>query len=203
MKPFYFIFAFCLFGISCHREQKANSFSIRCEFSNSRSEKILLCEMGLKEVTDLDSARVGKDGTITFRHELDQPGFYLLIFPSDKRMTLVLKKGDDLLIRGDLMDPNGDLTVTGSEDSQLLQNFFHATMINKIRIDSIKRILLLHEGTNDFLRLSMSADSLFSRVTQDQKKLEKEFIDRNPLSLASLIVLNYAFGPVPVLTHGR
>jgi hypothetical protein len=46
----------------------------------------------------------------------------------------------------------------------------------------------------------MTADSLFFRISGDQKKLEKDFIDRNPQSLASLIVLNYSFGQKPVLT---
>jgi len=200
MKFFYFIPVFILLGISCHREQKEISFTIHGEFSHSRGEKIILSEMGVKDVTFLDSASVGNDGKINFSHELDQPGFYLLMFPSGRRLTLVINKGENLLITGDLMDSTGEFIVTGSDESQLLQAFFHATMRNKIRIDSIKRVLLMHEGSDDFLRLSMKADSLFLSISGDQKKLEKEFIDKNPLSLASLIVLNYSFGPMPVLT---
>jgi len=156
--------------------------------------------MGVKDVTVLDSAKVGNDGKINFSNELDQPGFYLLMFPSGRRLTLVINKGENLLITGDLMDSTADFIVTGSDESQLLQAFFHATMRNNIRIDSIKRVLLMHEGSDDFLRLSMKADSLFLNISGDQKKLEKEFIDKNPLSLASLIILNYSFGPMPVLT---
>ncbi len=155
--------------------------------------------MGVKEIIPLDSARID-NGKIAFSHEIEQPGFYLLIFPSGKRLTLVMKKGEELHITGNIMGPTSDLTLWGSEESQLLQSFFRATKRNKDRIDSIKRVLLMHEGSEDFLRFSMKADSLFSMVSADQKKLEKEFIDQSPMSLASLIVLNYAFGPKPVLT---
>jgi hypothetical protein len=199
MKVWYLFLVFIFIGFSCNREEKANRLSIRGQFSNSRNEKILLCEMGVKEIIPLDSARIN-NGNITFSHEIEQPGFYLLIFPSGKRLTLVMKKGEKLLITGDLMGPTSDFNLSGSEESQLLQTFFNATMKNKDRIDSIKRVLLMHEGSDDFLRFSMMADSLFSRVSGDQKKLEKEFIDQHPMSLASLIVLNFAFGPKPVLT---
>jgi hypothetical protein len=199
MKAGCFILVFIFIGVSCNREQKENRFSIRCEFSNSRSEKILLCEMGVKETIPLDSARID-NGKINLFHKIEQPGFYLLIFPSGKRLTLVMKKGEDLFITGDITGPTSDFQLSGSPDSQLLQTFFRATMKNKNRIDSIKKVLLMHEGCDDFLRFSMMADSLFSRISGDQRKLEKEFIDQHLVSLASLIVLNFAFGPKPVLT---
>jgi hypothetical protein len=61
-------------------------------------------------------------------------------------------------------------------------------------------VLLRNEGSEDFFRISMMADSAFSGITEEQKKLEQDFIDRNPQSLASLVVLNYSFGLKPVLT---
>jgi hypothetical protein len=160
----------------------------------------VLSEMDLKEIIAIDSVNIGKDGKISFSHKLDQPGFYLLIFPDGRRIILLIKRGEELLISGNLRDPTEDLNILGSEGSQLLQTFFRATMDNKVRIDSVKRALRSQEGSGNFLRFSMTADSLFFRISEDQKKLEKDFIDRNPQSLASLIILNYAFGLKPVLT---
>lgn len=160
----------------------------------------MLCEMDVKEVISLDSAKIDKEGKVNFSHQLDQPGFYLLMFPFGRRVILVMKRGEDLLINGDLRDTARALNLSGSEGSQLLEDFFHTTMKNKVRIDSLKRVLRNHEGSEDLLRFCMIADSIFFRISKDQKKSEKEFIDRNPQSLASLIVLNYSFGPTPVLT---
>lgn len=200
MKSFCLFLVFIVLGYSCIREQKADLFTIQGQFSNSRGEKIVLCEMDVKEVIILDSANISKDGKVNFSHKLDQPGFYLLMFPDGRRIILVMKKGEDLLISGDLRNPAGVFNLSGSEGSQLLEDFSRATMKNKIRIDSLKRVLRNHEGSDDFLRFSMTADSLFFRISEDQKKSEKEFIDRNTQSLASLIILNYSFGPKPVLT---
>jgi hypothetical protein len=156
--------------------------------------------MEVKELIALDSIITGRDGKFNFTHKLDQAGFYLLRFPDERRIILVIKKGDDLLIKGDLKDPAGDVQLSGSADSQLLERFFHETNKNKARIDSVKRELRSREGSDDFLRYSLTADSIFFRISEDQKKLEMDFIDTNPQSLASLIVLNYSFGPKPVLT---
>lgn len=200
MKRFCLFLVFIVLGYSCIREQKADLFTIQGQFSNSRGEKIVLCEMDVKEVIILDSANISKDGKVNFSHKLDQPGFYLLMFHGGRRVILVMKKGEDLVITGDLRDTARALKLSGSEGSQLLENFFRATMKNKVRIDSLKRVLRNHEGSEDFFRFSMTADSLFFRISEDQKKSEKDFIDRNTQSLASLIVLNYSFGPKPVLT---
>jgi len=200
MKSRYLYLFLILFGFSCNHGQNGGQFTIRGHFSGSAAQKVFLCEMGVKDVIPLDSARIGQDGNILFSQALDQPGFYLLIFPDGRRITLVMKSGENLQVTGNLRDPAGELTISGSEESCLLRDFFHATLKNKTRIDSVKRVLLSREGSEDFLRFSMTADSLFYRISGDQKKLEKEFIDRNPNALSSLIVLNYSFGPKPVLT---
>jgi hypothetical protein len=200
MKAFHLFFAFLLILFSCNREQKGTSFKINGHFSNSKGDKVLLCEIGVKNVTILDSAVINKNGKISLSHAIDQPGFYMLKFSSGGKLILALNTRADVKIKGDLLMPTCDFAITGSNDSQLLQEFFKATSGNQRRIDSIKRMLSMHEGSDDFLRYSMIADSLFSSVSVNQKILEKKFIDQNPNSLASLIVLNYAFGPKPVLT---
>jgi len=200
VKTCYFFLFLLLLLFSCNRELETDRFTIKGQFLNSSGEKIVLCEMDLKEVIPLDSSNIGNDGKIKFSHKPDQPGFYFLKFPGGKRIVLLLKRGENLFLKGDLKEPSSDITISGSEGSELLEGFFHATLKNKIKIDSIKRALCSKEGSEDFLRFSMASDSLFFRISGDQKKLEKDFIDRNPHSLASLIVLNYSFGPKPVLT---
>jgi len=200
MKKCCYFLVFVLLGFSCTREHKADSFTIRGQFSNSRREKIVLYELDVKEIVALDSAITSKDGEFNFSHKTDQPGFFVLMFPDGRRIILLLGKGEILFITGNLGDRTGEFNLSGSEGSQILKEFFRATMKNRVRIDSVKRALRSREGSVDFLRFSMTADSVFNRISEDQKKLEKDFIDRNPKSLASLIVLNYSFGPKPVLT---
>jgi len=198
MRILLVFFLFIFFGLSCTRNQ--SGFTINGHLANSKGEKIILCEMGVKEITPLDSTNIDPAGKFQFSCKTNQPGFYLLIFPDGSRLTLVIKNGENLILDGNRKEPIADYTISGSQDSQLLQDFFHATMQNKIRVDSIKSILKNHEGSDDLLKMSMVADSSFSVINTDQKKFEKDFIDKNPTSLASLIVLNFSFGPKPVLT---
>ncbi len=200
MKTNYFFLFLILLLFSCKREQEADRFTIQGQFLNSSREKIVLCEMDVKEANPLDSSNIGNDGKISFSRKIDQPGFYFLTFPGGRRIIFLMQRGETLLLKGDLKEPSSDFAISGSEGSELLEGFFHGTLKNKIRIDSVKRALRSKEGSEDFLRFSMTADSLFFRISRDQKKLEKDFIDRNPQSLASLIVLNYSFGPKPVMT---
>jgi hypothetical protein len=200
MKHLCFFFVLILIGISCHRGKRNDTFSIHGKFVYSKGEKVLFCEMDVNEVVVLDSSSINREGIVNFSHPADQPGFYLLIFPDGRRITLLMKAGEDVILREDLEDGPENLTVTGSEGSLLLEDFFRSTHKNKERIDSVKRNLLRDEGSEDFLRTGMRADSIFCRINDDQRKLEKDFIETNKFSLASLIVLNYSFGPRPVLT---
>lgn len=200
MKIRYLFLLLILPVFSCSRDQKTGTFTIHGQFSDSRGEKIVLYEMDVSEVVALDSANTDIDGKVNFSSRIDQAGFYLLEFPDGRRVLLVIDRGEEIFIRGNSKDKSGDLRLSGSPASQLLEQFFHETLKNRAGIDSVKQALKRHEGSDDFLRFSMAADSLFFRISGNQKKLEKEFIDRNPLSLASLIVLNYSFGQTPVLT---
>ena len=62
-------------------------------------------------------------------------------------------------------------------------------------------VLHTHQYSSDYYKITISFDTLFQDIWQDQRKFEKNFIDNNISSLSSLVVLNYAFGPRPVLSE--
>jgi len=196
----FLIFLLFIPGVSCNRGNKTDEFTIRGEFLNSKGEKVIFGEMDVSEFIPLDSAKTGSDGTIFFSHGADQPGFYFLEFPAGKRMILLLERKEHLTVKGNIQEDPENFILSGSKGSEILQSFFKATARNWARVDSVRAVLLQNEGGGDFLRISIIADSAFSRISEDQKKLEKDFIDRYPHSLASLVVLNYSFGQKPVLT---
>ncbi|MCX6245782.1 MAG: DUF4369 domain-containing protein [Bacteroidetes bacterium] len=195
-----FLVLIILLGFSCSRGKRAEEFTIHGQFSNSHGEKVVFGEMDVREFITLDSAETGADGIISFSCRSDQPGFYFLQFKNGERMILLMEPKEHLTIKGDIREKPETFILEGSEGSELLQTFFRASIRNKERVDSVKAILLQHEGSEDFLRIGMKADSAFSRITGDQKKLERDFIDLHPQSLASLVVLNYTIGLKPVLT---
>ena len=67
--------------------------------------------------------------------------------------------------------------------------------------DSLTDLLHQHQYDDDYYQLTLSTDEIFGRIWEDQKSFERNFIDRHPGSLATLLVLDYAFGPRPVLSE--
>jgi hypothetical protein len=195
-----YVFLVMITGVSCSREKKGDEFTIQGIFSNSHGEKVIFGEMDVREFIPLDSTEIDADGTVSFSCRTDQPGFYFLQFAKKDRMILLMEKKEHLTIRGNLADKPENFILTGSKGSELLHDFFRISARNKSRVDSVKGMLQRQEGSEDFLRFSLIADSLFARISEDQKKAETDFIDRNPQSLASLLVLNFSFGLKPVLT---
>ena len=177
-----------------------NEFTIRGVFSGSEGEKILLAEMDTRQVIPLDSATINDKGVFEFTRPASEPGFFLLIFPRGNRLILLMEPGEHAVLTGNPAKGMTDINILGSKGSELLAAFFRVTARNRSRVDSVKAVLTRHEGADDFLAISLRADSVFREVQNTQKELEKDFIDRNPGSLASLIILNYSFGPEPVQT---
>jgi len=104
------------------------------------------------------------------------------------------------MIKGDLKSFPRNYEVTGSQGSGLLKQFYDHTNRNKEKGDSLMDILHTHQYASDYYKITISFDTLFQEIWQDQRKFEKNFIDKNISSLSSLLVLNYAFGPRPVLS---
>jgi hypothetical protein len=193
-----------LFLVSCQESvSHGNSFTIQGKFSGCTSEKIFLREMDINAVIPLDSAIADISGGVRFTRVTDQPGFYILEFPGKKKILLLTGKNETLDIKGDCRDRPEDFIIGGSPGTLLLAGFFRNTVKNKRMIDSVKTHLSTYEGSPDFLSRAGEADAAFRQIAEDQRKLELEFLQRNPNSLACLIVLNYSFGPKPILDIDR
>ena len=67
--------------------------------------------------------------------------------------------------------------------------------------DSLTDLLHKHQYDDDYYQLTLAFDDIFGKIWEDQKTYERNFIDQHPGSLATLLVLNYAFGPRPVLSE--
>jgi hypothetical protein len=195
--PFVF---FTLLLLSCSNSNKgSDSFTIHGHFSNCTGEKILLEEMDINSVIPLDSTTVDPSGNIQFSRKTDQAGFYLIKFSENKKIILLLDKSETLEIVGDCQKSVSDFVVKGSPGTMILADFYKATSRNKNKVDSLKKVLQINEGGPDFMKISNDADRLFQQIAENQRRLELDFLARYPNSLACLIVLNFTFGPRPIL----
>ena len=187
---------------SCSDHQRTDSsFTINGQFKNASGRKFVLQEIDLQDIKNLDSVICDDQGRFIFTYKPEDLGFYLLKTGDGKFITLLLKKGDNITITGDLKTFTREYNLTGSKEALLLKDFYDRTRVNKAKGDSLMQILKQHQYSPDYYKLTISFDTIFQHIWQDQKKLEKNYIDKNIKSLTALIVLNYAFGPRPVLSE--
>lgn len=161
--------------------------------------RVVLEEIDVKKVIPVDSAVIGSSGFFSFEINTEQAGFYRLSFADEKSLILVVKPGDRIEVKADLQEFPGGVELKGSAESTLLLEFMKASEKNKKEADSIQEMLVLHTSLPDFASLTEASVPAFSNIFHRQEMLEKEFLASHSDLLASLIVLNYGFGPRAVL----
>jgi len=150
-------------------------------------------------IHNLDSIMLDDKGLFRFTINPIEAGFYILKPSSGENIILLLEKEEEVNIFADLKDQPFDYKVKGSPGSILLKEFYDRTLPNLVKADSLRSVLMENRDSPSFYQLSLSFDTLFLKLMADQKNIGLKFIQQNPNSLASLIVLNYKFGMMPVL----
>ena len=196
-----FVFFLVLLTISCAESTKREGIVINGKFQNASGIKVFFREIDVNSIHDLDSATLDKNGFFRFKCNPLEAGFYMIKSFSGDYILLLLEKEEEVNVEADLRKQPFEYTVNGSPGSALLKEFYDLTLPNLVKADSLRSVLIQNRESPDFYRLSLSFDTIFMKIVDDQKIIEKAFIEKNQNSLASLIVLNYKFGMMPVLNE--
>jgi hypothetical protein len=114
--------------------------------------------------------------------------------------VLMLNPGDKIDLSGSARDFPDNVVVKGPKEAMLLNDFFRHTRANERQVDSLEMLLAERQDSSDYYQLTQKLDTPFRQIWDRQRSYEMTFIDNNSGSLASLVVLNYAFGMSPVLS---
>jgi len=183
----------CLILFGCNRQHK-DSAIIEGKFQNCADEKITLLELNTKSVIRLDSLVLDAGGQFRFNLKPEEPGFYMLQSKQGKVMVLYIDRGDTITLTGDFISFPDRIKLKGPDEAERLETFFIFTRKNERKIDSLETLLIDKQDSSGFYPLTLQIDTAFLKIWNSQRDFEKTFIDRNPGSLVSLVVLNYAFG---------
>lgn len=164
---------------------------IEGNISNIENTWILIYEMEPKQMVVIDSVKTSGKGEFEIGFPASEHGFYNFIFPDRSMIPVIAGPGDDLGIRADASDIERSYTVTGSEDSELLREFFQYSVSNERKVDSLGRIFEENRGSPDFHIIRGLLDQSFTRIFVDQQEFTREFIRKHPGSLSSLVALYY------------
>ncbi len=179
--------------ISCNRPETENTVIIHGVVTNGQGQKILLEEMTIKKIIPVDSVFMEKNGSFEFEISPHETGFYLLNI-NDKFIILLLEEGEKINLTADIEAYPEDYTITGSEGSELLWDYFHKSKKNELQLDSLSKIFIENDSREDFYKIRESLDSAYSKVYKEQQTVSINLIKNNLSSIASLLILNKKFG---------
>jgi hypothetical protein len=183
----------------CHRPN-ANVTFIDGTLKDAAGTKLILQEMDIREMNPVDSVIPGENGLFNFKIALKESGFWVIKAQDGKILVLLLNKGDRVSLSGSARDFPDNVIVKGAVEAMLLADFFRHTRKNEKLVDSLEMLLVDQQDSSNYYQLSQKLDTSFKQIWDAQRKYEKEFIASHPGSLASIVVLNYAFGMSPVLS---
>lgn len=193
---------FCLIGsvlfYSCSHAPE-NEAIITGKLNDGKGEKLVLTELDTKIVKRIDSVICDAGGSFRFRVKLPEPGFYMLHALSRKVLVLMLHPGDTVKVSGSFSSFPDHVMIEGPDETRWLADFFRFTRGQERKVDSLEMLLVEKQDSSGYFELTEKLDTVFKSIWERQREEEKRFIDQHPNSMASLIVLNYAFGLNTVL----
>ncbi|HNX85545.1 MAG TPA: hypothetical protein PKN12_01305 [Bacteroidales bacterium] len=183
---------------ACSRAPRSEAL-IMGKLAMSKSTQLLLSELEPKSVRRIDSIVPGVSGDFQFRIPLTEPGFFMLHAPSGKVLVLMLHPGDTVCLSGSFEEFPDHVRVAGPEETMWLDGFFRSTRLREKKADSLELILVEKQDSSGFYEWTRKLDTVFKAIWEEQRAEEIQFVQKHTSSLASLIVLNYAFGLNTVL----
>ena len=199
MTKYIFMVSIMIFVTSC-RQPASNMAQVQGALAEASGFKLVLQEMDTREIHAIDSVILDNNGMFSFSPVIKEPGFWLLKAPTGKIMVLLLNAGDQVELLGSTRDFPDNVYLKGPEETMLLYDFFHDTRSNERKVDSLEMLLVDRQDSADYYQLTQKLDTSFKSIWENQRSHEISFINQHPGSLASLVVLNYAFGMSPVLS---
>lgn len=195
------LIAICLIGIvsSCKDRKDENLVTISGRFSNTKGETIYLEELGIKELTIIDSVKVNAAGEFTFSLSPQTTGFYVIKVSPVNFITLLPEKGENIIVKGDIMELAKTYSISNSPGSSLLWMLDSSKRSIYRQFDSLMVIWNANKETNES-EIRTQLDSVSSQILRNQKKFLIDFMDSHPTSLANLIAIWQTIGQRPLFT---
>jgi len=193
------LIVFCGIAVAlfaCNNTKKAgkNEFLINGYFANAKQNMVYLEELQPRKLVRVDSIIIDKEGKFNFTKKIKDAGFYIVKLSKNNFITLLIEKGETIEISGDAEELAKSYRVSGSKGSILLKDWNVFLRKNIESTDSLAKIILNSQEKPNFLEIKTGLDSTYKTILTNVRTKAREFIDKNPQSLASLIVLYQYFG---------
>ncbi len=189
--------ALILFAMSCQSQKQGKEkdhFILKGKLENADQVTLLLQELTTRELVTLDSFCTDATGVFAYRGKTEEAGFFVLRIDDSNYITLLVEPGEELFISGDANNLANNYAVDGSEGSSLLSAYFKRINSNNERLDSLRVIYKAQRYKEEFADIRDDLRASYRALFREQQLYVKQFINKNPRSLASIIALYQYFG---------
>ncbi len=167
--------------------QLKNEVNIKGLLKNNSYTSATLFQVG-KELNQVATISIDKDGKFTYKLELITTDFYKLQFDKNNFIMFILQPGENVVISIDESDFLNKLVVTGSEQtSQIIANQKLITS-TKIKLDSISNLSYINLGNTKYDSLLNVYSTSYEKINQNLNTALINFVQKNKASLAVLFI---------------
>ena len=146
-------------------------------------DTMILSEIHPQEAIALDT-QIAVNGKGQFNFDIENPGFYSVIYDNKAATTLFIEKGDFITVKKDTVNPGISFDIEGSENSRDIEELFK---LQNSYLRSQQHIAKNAQGASE-AKLDTLREMMFN-LDKEFKKTMIRFIDEKSSSPATLLAL--------------
>lgn len=172
---------------------KPNGFVINGKITNAEGKYLYLDELKVSSSILIDSVKLEKDGSFTFKGKINYPNFYLLRLNEKNFITLLVDTTERITVFGDAANFSRDYIVKGSTGSLLVQELNNKLTKTKHQLDSIQSRINVFRFREDYSIQKIKWNQEIIDIKQSQIRYSTSFIQKHPFSMSSVLALYQKF----------
>lgn len=197
-KPVKYLFFFLALSVlmpGCGPGSEADGIWLSGEVMQGTAARIVLNFIDTSGVKPVDSLKLKKDGSFSFRIKPGEGGFYFLRAGKEQSGMLVLFPGDAVTVK---MGGNAKPAISGGKEAEEYSRFFSAAQNGMNKIDSLAEFIQNNRHRKDFLQLKNRADSAYTAIVGAIKSEAAGYLEKHPDYLSLLPALNLRLRQAPL-----
>ncbi|MDD3871751.1 MAG: TlpA disulfide reductase family protein [Bacteroidales bacterium] len=174
-------------------------FTLEGQLNGSSGDSLVLEEMTADGWQAVHTLVTDKEGRFNLEDTASNPRLLLIQTPGKEYITLLVMDGDDVNLTADRDNVRSTISVTGSQQTQLLKELDSETSLAMQQLDSIGRIYEEQEAKGDNPMLQQWITDEVGRIMDEQRTFVRSFIERHSSEPASLLALSHQLLQQPIL----
>jgi len=176
----------------CNKVDK-DSFRISGKLTNGEEKQIYFFEMTGQGFKPLDTIEINKDGEYEFSYKLSDPTIYVLLDNQNDYITILPKKGEDIIMNGTFGSLSNSYTIKGSKESELLHKLNQEYIKTNSILAELKQTLHDNKYSTNIEEVKAQLYDKYNILEIHQKNIIKQFLSENKGSLVCIIALYRSF----------